>query len=367
MDAGSTEPSPRGDQFHGDASEGGPSRSETRRDDERVALAPPRADAARPDDDRHDDHRHDGSATEPADPEGWSLGRWVRNAFSNGNGEHDEAEDEEEGFALGPAFRQSTDAERAMVVNILRMRELRVSDVMTPRADIVAVPEDADLDTVMAAFSGGFLSRVPVYRETLDDPIGFVHLKDLALIYGVGCQTGAPEFRLANHVRAALFVPPSMRIAALLQKMQGARVHMALVIDEFGGVDGLVTIEDLVEQIVGDIEDEHDEDDPTPWREEAPGVWLVNARADIAEFEEAAGTLLRPDDWEEEVDTLGGLVFMLTGRVPVRAEVIAHPEGHEFQVIAADPRRIKRLRLTLKGARGAERRTGMREAPREPF
>lgn len=292
------------------------------------------------------------------DAEGWSLGRWVMSAFGNGNGEHHHEDDEEEGFALGPAFRQSTDAERAMVVNILRLRDLRVADVMTPRADIVAVSEDADLETVMAAFSEGFLSRVPVYRETLDDPIGFVHLKDLALAYGVGRVSDAPAFELARHVRTALFVPPSMRIAALLQKMQGARVHMALVIDEFGGVDGIVTIEDLVEQIVGDIEDEHDEDEATPWREESPGVWLVNARADIGEFEEAAGVSLRPQDWEEDVDTLGGLVFMLTGRVPVRAEVIAHPEGHEFQVIDADPRRIKRLRLTLAGSGrpGAETR-----------
>ncbi|MEM6974548.1 MAG: hemolysin family protein [Pseudomonadota bacterium] len=251
---------------------------------------------------------------------------------------------------LGPAFAESTDAERRMVGNILRLRDLRVIDVMTPRADIVSVAEDADLDTVMAAFTGGFLSRLPVYRETLDDPIGFVHLKDLALTYGVGCAADTPNFSLAPHIRDALFVPPSMRIAALLQKMQGSRVHMALVIDEFGGVDGVVTIEDLVEQIVGDIEDEHDEDEAALWREEAPGVWNVSARADIAEFEEATGLPLRPGDLAEDADTLGGLVFTLTGRVPVRAEVIEHPDGHEFQVIDADPRRIKRLRLTAAGA-----------------
>jgi magnesium and cobalt transporter len=140
-----------------------------------------------------------------------------------------------------------------------------------------------------------------------------------------------------------------MRIAALLQKMQGARVHMALVIDEFGGVDGLVTIEDLVEQIVGDIEDEHDDADPLPWREESPGVWLCNARADISEFEEATGVSLATEEQGEDVDTLGGLVFMLSHRVPERGEVIAHPEGHEFEVIDADPRRIKRLRVTLSG------------------
>ncbi|MEL6197119.1 MAG: hemolysin family protein [Pseudomonadota bacterium] len=280
---------------------------------------------------------------------GWSLGRFVRNAF--GNGTDRDAGDGVEG-ALGTAFESSTDVERGMVANILRLRELRVLDVMVPRADILAVSEDADLATVMTAFQQGSFSRLPVYRETLDDPIGFVHLKDLALVYGVGCPMGddVPVFDLKQHMHTALFVPPSMQIAALLQKMQGARVHMALVIDEFGGVDGLVTIEDLVEQIVGDIEDEHDEDEASLWREEAPGVWLVSARADIAEFEEAAGITLRPEDWEDDVDTLGGLVFTMTGRVPVRAEVITHPDGHEFQVIDADPRRIKRLRLTRAGA-----------------
>ena len=250
--------------------------------------------------------------------------------------------------ALGPAFRESSPAELAMVANILRLRELRVEDVMTPRADIEAVPEDAALSDVIAAFERGSFSRLPVYRETLDDPIGFVHLKDLALRYGFG-QPGPEAFRMADHIRTALFVPPSMRIAALLQKMQGDRVHMALVIDEFGGVDGLVTIEDLVEQIVGDIEDEHDIDAVDPWTKEAEGVYLVNARADIREFEEVEGVRLLPDDWEEEVETLGGLVFMLANRVPARGEVITHPMGHEFEIVDADARRIKRLRLAVGG------------------
>ncbi|MEM6488258.1 MAG: hemolysin family protein [Pseudomonadota bacterium] len=282
---------------------------------------------------------------------GWSFGDLLKRATGAFGGSGDEAADEEdEAAALGPAFRDSTDAERGMVENILRLRELRVADVMTPRADIVAVPEDADLDSVMRALTDGFLSRLPVYRETLDDPIGFIHLKDLALTYGVGGPPQNGPFEIAKHLREALFVPPSMRIAALLQKMQGARVHMALVIDEFGGVDGLVTIEDLVEQIVGDIEDEHDEEEGSHWREEAPGVWLINARAELAAFEDATGITLRPDNWDEEVETLGGFVFMLTNRVPVRAEVIALEHGHEFQVVDADARRIKRLRLTLAGA-----------------
>ncbi|MEM6622819.1 MAG: hemolysin family protein [Pseudomonadota bacterium] len=259
----------------------------------------------------------------------------------NGNGEDGNADSQ----ALGPAFRESSPAELTMVSNIIRLRELRVLDVMTPRADIVAIPEDATLEEVIGVFQGGSLSRLPVYRETLDDPQGFVHLKDLALNFGFGCAEDATDFHLDAYVRPALFVPPSMRIAALLQKMQGDRVHMALVIDEFGGVDGLVTIEDLVEQIVGDIEDEHDARDAAEWTEDKDGSWLVQARADVREFQEAAGLSLLTEDWEEEVDTMGGLVFMLANRVPTRGEVILHPDGYELEIVDADPRRIKRVRL----------------------
>jgi len=278
-----------------------------------------------------------------------ALIRRAGEAFSGGNGDHPFALQE----GLGPAFEASTPAERAMVINILRMRDLRIADVMTPRADIVAVSEEASLPEVMQAFQSGSFSRMPVYRETLDDPIGFVHLKDMALRYGVGYVRETTEFDLKAHLHAALFVPPSMRIAALLQKMQAERIHMALVIDEFGGVDGLVTIEDLVEAIVGDIEDEHDAEELAQWREEAPGVYRLDARADIREFEEVEEVRLLPDDWEEDVETMGGLVFMLSGRVPARGEVIAHPMGHEFEILEADPRRIKRLRLSLHRALAA--------------
>jgi len=240
-----------------------------------------------------------------------------------------------------------------MVRNILRLRDLRVEDVMTPRADVVAVAEDATPSEVIAASRNGFHSRLPVYRETLDDPIGFIHLKDLALGYGLDGGSAPEEFRLADHTRTAIFVPPSMRIASLLRKMQGERVHMALVIDEFGGVDGLVTIEDLVEQIVGDIEDEHDSEDAEEWTREDDGTWLVQARADIREFEAAENLSLVPEDWDEDVDTMGGLVFMLSNRVPSRGEVIVHPLGFEFEIVDADPRRIKRLRLRLGGGRSA--------------
>ncbi|MEM6934499.1 MAG: hemolysin family protein [Pseudomonadota bacterium] len=264
------------------------------------------------------------------------------------NGQSEASDDEE--LSIEEAIDRASPAERLMMNNILRLGELRVNDVMTPRADIVAVSDEAPLDDVTAAFEQGGFSRLPVFRETLDDPIGFIHLKDLAVRYGVGHARNGSEFKPADHLHDALFVPPSMGIVSLLQRMQGERVHMALVIDEFGGVDGLVTIEDLVEQIVGDIEDEHDANTDDLWREETPGVYAINARADIEEFEDAVGLSLTPADWEEDVDTLGGLVFMLSGRVPARGEVIQHPNGHEFQILDADPRRIKRLRLTLNGA-----------------
>jgi len=285
--------------------------------------------------------------------EGSLLGGLFRRATGalNGNGTGSEDPDSD---GLDALFERLSPAERAMMMNITRLGDLRVEDVMTPRADIVAVPEDASLGDIAQAARRGSLSRLPVYRETLDDPIGFVHLKDLALRYGVGCSADTERpFQLREHLRDALFVPPSMRIAPLMQRMQAERVHMALVIDEFGGVDGLVTIEDLLEQVVGDIEDEHDAEELALWREEASGVYLVNARTDVKEFEEHEGVSLLPEDWEEDVDTFGGLVFMLTGRVPARGEVIAHPMGHEFEITEADPRRIRRIRLTLHGALAA--------------
>ena len=280
------------------------------------------------------------------------LTGWIRRFFGwNGSAEADGDDPAGDPNALGPAFRSGSPAELAMVHNILRLRDLRVEDVMTPRADIEAVAEDDTLENVVAAFETGGYSRMPVYRETLDDPLGFVHLKDLALSYGFGRNGDAAGFHLGDHVRTALFVPPSMRIAALLQKMQGERVHMALVIDEFGGVDGLITIEDLVEQIVGDIEDEHDIDAAKDaWHPESDGVYLVNARADIREFEEAEGLNLIPDEWDEDVTTLGGLVFMIANRVPTRGEVILHPNGYEFEIVDADARRIKRMRVSRSDA-----------------
>lgn len=251
-----------------------------------------------------------------------------------------------------------TASERALLTNIRTMRGQRVDDIMIPRADIVAIEAGATLEELTEAFREGSHSRLPVYRETLDDPIGFIHVKDVALARGFAPEAGAAPaaatpFLIEDFIRPMLVVPPSMLTARLMQRMQQRRVHMALVIDEYGGVDGLVTIEDLVEQIVGDIDDEHDEEDEAFWRREAPGIWVANARAELAAFEAEAGVDLLADDLDEEVDTLGGLVFMLSNRVPERGEVIRHPDGHEFEVIEADPRRIKRLRIRLVDAQQA--------------
>ncbi len=258
-----------------------------------------------------------------------------------------EASDEEDDAddASEPGETAGSEGARSMLLNLRNLRRLRVDDVAVPRADIVAVSEHATLEEIVAVFQSSASSRLPVYAETLDQPVGLVHLKDLALKYGFGAQ-GA-DFDMHELMRPLLYAPPSMPIGVLLQKMQTARIHMALVIDEYGGVDGLVTIEDLLEQIVGDIADEHDEDEGELWNREAPGVYLAQARMELDDFEKAAGVRLVDPEVAEEVDTLGGLVIRLAGRLPARGEVVPHPDGHEFEVVDADARRIKRLRVRL--------------------
>ena len=216
-----------------------------------------------------------------------------------------------------------------------------------PKVDIVAVPLDIGKDDLVAVFREHGFSRVPVYKGTLDHPQGLVLLKDLALTHGFGA-TG--RFSLKRLLRPVLYAPPSMPVGVLLQKMQRQRVHMALVIDEYGGVDGLVTIEDLIETVIGEIEDEHDEAEGPLWQEEKPGVFLAQANASLEEVERAIGIRLRTDEDDEEIDTLGGIVFLRTGRVPARGEIVPHESGVEFEVVDADPRRIKRLRLRLPSA-----------------
>ena len=233
---------------------------------------------------------------------------------------------------------------------LLNLRRMRVEDVAIPKADIVAVPRTISRDELVETFRDSGLTRIPVFDGTLDTPVGLVHLKDFALSHGF--NGGKKAFNLDQVLRNLLYVPPSMTLGVLLQKMQAERIHMALVIDEYGGTDGLVTIEDLVEQVVGEIEDEHDVDEDQPFLQEKPGVYTALAKTPLEDFEAEIGLTLTDHDEidEEEIETLGGLVFMLSGRVPVRGEVVVHPEGPEFEVIDADPRRIKRLRVRVPGS-----------------
>jgi magnesium and cobalt transporter len=227
------------------------------------------------------------------------------------------------------------------------LRKLRVDDVAIPKSEVVAVPLDIGKDELVEVFREHGFSRVPVYKGTLDHPQGLVLLKDLALQHGFGA-TG--RFSLKRLLRPILYAPPSMPTGVLLQKMQRERAHMALVIDEYGGVDGLVTIEDLIETVIGEIEDEHDEEEGALWKEEKPGVILAQSTAPLEELEAALGIRLRTGEEDEEIDTLGGLVFLRTGRVPARGEVVDHESGAEIEIVDADPRRIKRLRIRLPAA-----------------
>lgn len=240
-------------------------------------------------------------------------------------------------------------AKSAPTLGLSNLRSLRVDDVAIPKVDIAAVPLDIGKDDLVAAFRDHGFSRLPVYKGTLDHPQGLILLKDLALQHGFGA---GGRFSLKRMLRPILYAPPSMPAAVLLQKMQRDRVHMALVIDEYGGVDGLVTIEDLIETVIGEIEDEHDEVEGALWKEEKPGVFLAQSTAPLDEFEAAIGLTLRTGEDDDEIDTLGGLVFLLVGRVPTRGEIIPHLSGAEFEVVDADPRRIKRLRLRLPGIAG---------------
>jgi magnesium and cobalt transporter len=293
-------------------------------------------------------------AHDPEDP-AQTGGFLSRLSFFFGASDEDDAEEphEHDGSAALPGMGN--------------LRAMRVEDVAIPRVEITAVPVDIDLEALVGVFRESGNTRLPVYEGTLDAPLGMIHLKDLALKHGFN-GNGHDEFDLRGLMRPLLYAPPSMPLGVLLQKMQTDRSHMALVIDEYGGVDGLVTIEDLIEQVIGEIEDEHDIDDEALWSEEKPGCFAVAARAPIDAFEEATGLKLVEADEDEEIDTLGGLVFMLAGRVPARGEVIAHPSGAQIEVIDADPRRIKRLRVRVPGA-GASARPiplGSAAAPQVP-
>lgn len=276
-------------------------------------------------------------------------------------GAHDEADQESTGGIFAGMLARLTgrgQSEPREATNDLKqghgltlMRMMRVGDVAIPRAEIVSAPVEAGLDALVQTFRESGLSRLPIYEDTLDTPVGMLHLKDLALRYGFN---GKPKaFSVRGLLRKLLYVPPSMPVSVLLQRMQRDRIHMALVVDEYGGVDGLVTIEDLIETIIGEIEDEHDQEEDALWSKEAPGVYLCQARTPLEEFAREAGVDFGPEAEEDEVETLGGLVFVLSGRVPGRGEVISHPSGVEFEILDADPRRIKRMRVRLPGAGSA--------------
>ena len=251
----------------------------------------------------------------------------------------------EDGAPAGPASGLDAE-ERALLGNVLRLRNITAYDVMVPRADIMAIPESHSLPETIALIQTEGHSRYPVYRDGLDDIIGMVHIKDV--FAAIGKEEKA--FALGAILRRPLFVVPSIPVLDLLLQMRQARVHMALVVDEYGGIDGLITIEDLVETIVGDISDEHDEIEAQQITERPDGALDLDARTPIAAFEEKLGNVLTDEERAADIDTVGGLVFTLAGRVPAKGELVSHPSGLEFRILEADPRRIRRLRVRRPGA-----------------
>jgi CBS domain containing-hemolysin-like protein len=334
----------------------------------------------------------------------------ISQASSNGNGAHAGPDDDSSGnganffsqFAQRLGFESEEDLrtrleralkgetreaqafdrqERTWLLNTLRFGGLRVEDVMVPRADIVAIDESAPLSDLIRLFREAGHSRMPVYRETLDAPTGMIHIKDLLTWIATQAemaaqpaedeeaeqetmQLGTVDLSLPIHssllVRDVLYVPPSMPVVSLLLRMQSQPIHLAIVVDEYGGTDGLVTIENLIEEIVGNIEDEHDTNGDLEIREATDGL-IASARTPIEDLAERLGIeeLVAPEH-EDEVDTLGGLVFTLLGRVPLRGELVPHPSGIEFEVLEADPRRIKKLKIHLRKA--GEARHAKRQA-----
>lgn len=240
--------------------------------------------------------------------------------------------------------RALSPSEKAMIDRVVALESVRVGDVAIPRADIVGMDIDCTMTEAVTAFAAAGHSRMPVYRGDLDDPVGFIHIKDVVAVISKDlCAEDMPP--LDSITRKLLYAPPSMPVADLLLRMQAQRIHMALVIDEFGGTDGLVSIEDLIEEIVGDIRDEHDETDEKRLRQTPGGRWDCDARTELEELSQRLGIDLTLE--EEDADTLGGLVFSLAGRVPLRGEVIPHPGGHEFEIAEADPRRVRRVLIRL--------------------
>src|ERR1700744_6431749 len=280
--------------------------------------------------------------------------------------------------------------ERTMLRNILGLHERRIADVMIHRADIVAVKRDIPLGELMSLFESAAHSRLVVYNETLDDPEGIVHIRDLLAFMTARARVSektksrsksrkpvpanldlrtvdlALPLAEANIIRQLLFVPPSMRAIDLLAQMQASRIHLALVVDEYGGTDGLVSIEDIVEQIVGEIDDEHDSDEPPAIVRQPDNSFIADARASLDDVRAVIGDEFLAAEAGEEVEPLGGSLVSHVGRLPVRGEVISGPGNFEVVVLDADPRRVKRLRIAQKKERPAprtQRESRRREAP----
>ncbi len=270
------------------------------------------------------------------------------------------------------ASEEFTPQERAILKNVLALHDVRVEDVMVPRADIISLALDTPLSEVLDCFRTAGHSRLPVYDETLDDPRGMIHIRDFVVFLASDPRFGLMKARheapsdgegqpgldmplsAAKILRPVLYAPPSMPALDLLLKMQASRTHMALVIDEYGGTDGLVSIEDVMESIVGDIEDEHDEDETPELHGSADGGWIAEARASLDAVSEATGFDFASLPEADEVDTIGGLITAAAGRVPTRGEILRGPGDFEYEVLDADPRRVKRVKIRPIAAQGAK-------------
>lgn len=276
-----------------------------------------------------------------------SVSAWLMRAFArNGDATWQESleeliEEEEE------ISEQITPEERDLLMNLLRFGQLNAEDAMVPRPDIIAVEESAVLDEVVDAIKRSGHSRMPVYHETLDEVVGMVHIRDVMDFW-----SDAKKFELVKIMRPLLFVPHSMPVVDLLAKMRTSRLHMAVIVDEYGGTDGLVTIEDLVEEIVGELEDEHDIAAAPVLDVSQNGTVEADARIEIEELEKHFGLVLRDGELDEDIETVGGLVSHLAGRVPRRHDRLNHPAGLIFEIVDADPRRVKRVRVSAEAKPG---------------
>lgn len=300
-----------------------------------------------------DDPSPQASGSKDADPQ--SIISRLKRLFSGRSGEGSLRESIEEVLEehAGEGDAELGREEHALLMKTLAFADLRVEDIMVPRADIIAVEAETPLVDLVKSFADAEVSRMPVYRGALDDVSGMVHIKDVFRVLAARDENGAAangsEESLVDIQRPILFVPSSMRLPNLLVKMRATRIHMAVVVDEYGGTDGIVTIEDLVEQIVGDIEDEHDTDE-----EENDGLTPIDsntyeagARLDVDDLERALDRKLRTSEELEEVDSVGGLVTAIAGRVPQKGEIIRNGSGLSFEVLDADPRRLKKLRVRI--------------------